>query len=518
MAVSAEVAAALGERETPATRWGQLHQAWRIPQVRRGALGTLLISIGSFTPAYLPQSSPFWPFMRWAHLDNTPAKIVGTVLVLLGVSLLVSAWFRLRPGTGDDDSPEVYRHVRHWAVLLIWGAPFFLAPPIFSHDAYSYAAQGWLVHNGISPYEQGPGVLPGAFADQVAWVWRHTPAPYGPLSLQLQHLIVDATGYDPYVSALAMRLPALVGVGLIGLLVPRLARLYRVDAAAAAWFSTLNPLLVIDFIGGAHNDSLMMGLVVLALWVAKRWGWGWLPGAVLIGVAAAIKQPALLAAYALPLVRRPWRRIEVGETLDIIARAMVSIGLAVGAFALVTWWTELGYGWLNAVNVPGLVVTVSPFTVVGQGLSLLFGALGWESMATEAIRASRAVGLVISVVALAVMAVTTARRRPVAFLAYSYLVVALCAPALHSWYVLWGALLLPLTRPSAHVVRIATWATVVLLSYAAINLSFRNGALSLGVAAIGLYYWQSRHHDRRVRHLRAQRRAKNSHPSAQEAP
>ena len=105
--MSAEVAAAHGERETPATRWGQLHQAWRIPQVRRGALGTLLISIGSFTPAYLPQSSPFWPLMRWAHLDNTPAKIVGTLLVLLGVSLLVSAWFRLRPGTGDDGSPEV---------------------------------------------------------------------------------------------------------------------------------------------------------------------------------------------------------------------------------------------------------------------------------------------------------------------------------------------------------------------------------------------------------------------------
>lgn len=71
------------------------------------------------------------------------------------------------------------------------------APPIFSHDAYSYAAQGWLVHNGINPYDAGPGVLPGSFADQVSWVWRDTPAPYGPLSLQLQHLVVELTGFRP---------------------------------------------------------------------------------------------------------------------------------------------------------------------------------------------------------------------------------------------------------------------------------------------------------------------------------
>ena len=493
-------------RPEATSRWQQLAEAWGMPQVRRGFLGTVLIAMGSFTPAYLPQSSPFWPLMRWAHLDNIPAKIAGTLMVLGGVSLLVSSWFQLRPWgpgraepgvqPGDDRQVEAYRHVRHWAVLLIWGAPFLLAPPIFSHDAYSYAAQGWLVHNGISPYEQGPGVLPGGFADQVAWVWRNTPAPYGPLSLQIQHLLVDLCGYDPYLSALSMRIPALLGVGLIGLLLPRLAAMYHYDPARAAWFGTLNPVLVIDFIGGAHNDSLMMGLVVLALWVTRKVWWGWLPGAVILGVAASIKQPALLAAYALPLVHHPWRRLAIGQTLDVIARAMVSIGLAVGSFAVISIWTGLGFGWLNAVNVPGLVVTVSPFTVVGQGLSLLFGWLGWSSGAVEAIRISRSVGLLVSAIGVAVMAVTTARRRPMAFTAYSYLLIALCAPALHSWYVLWGGLLLPLTRPSTRVLRVGVWATVVLLAYAGINLAFRNGALSLGVAAIALYYWQSRNHDR----------------------
>src|SRR5450759_5715934 len=69
--------------------------------------------------------------------------------------------------------------------------------------------------NDVNPYEAGPGVLPGAFADQVAWVWRFTPAPYGPLSLRLQELIVVASGLQPYLSAVLMRIPALIGVVLI---------------------------------------------------------------------------------------------------------------------------------------------------------------------------------------------------------------------------------------------------------------------------------------------------------------
>jgi alpha-1,6-mannosyltransferase len=83
---------------------------------------------------------------------------------MVGLFLLLDAWFRLRPKDGASEADVyAYHHVRHWAILLIWGAPFLLAPPIFSHDAYSYAAQGWLVHNNINPYEAGPAVLPGAF-------------------------------------------------------------------------------------------------------------------------------------------------------------------------------------------------------------------------------------------------------------------------------------------------------------------------------------------------------------------
>lgn len=464
--------------------------AWKLVPTRIGLLGTFLILLGSLTPAYLPQNSPWWGPLRAAHLDTTPVRIIGTLILLVGIGLLVDGWFKLRP--------TVYSGVKHWAVLAIWSLPLLFGPPTFSHDAYSYSAQGWMLVNEVNPYEAGPGVLPGAFADQVAWVWRFTPAPYGPLSLRLQELIVIVSGLHPYLSTVLMRIPALIGVLLIVVLLPRIAHRLGVDPQLTAWFATLNPLLVIDFVGGMHNDALMMGLVVLALWMALK-GRLWLGGAAVVGIAASIKQPAFLAAYVLPLLTQPlltWKRSDLARTVGRIA---VSCLIAIGTFALVSVACGLGIGWLNAVNVPGLVVTVSPSTVIGQGIQLVLNYFHLDSSEHAAIRLARTIGLVVTVAGVLVLAVTSARKKPLSFLSWSYLLVAFGGPALHSWYVLWGALLLPLTSPSLRVQRVALWTTMVLLSYSAVNLAWRNGAIALGIAAIIPLGWQVIHHERRRR-------------------
>ena len=467
-----------------------LRAAWRVVPTRTGMLGTFLILVGSPTPAYLPQNSPWWGPLRALHLDNAPVKVIGTLILLSGLGLLVDAWFKFRP-TVDVD-------VKRWAVLAIWSIPLLAAPPTFSHDAYSYSAQGWMLVNAVNPYEAGPGVLPGAFADQVAWVWRFTPAPYGPLSLRLQELIVVASGLQPYLSAVLMRIPALIGVVLIVVLLPRIADRMGVDAQLTAWLATLNPLLVIDFVGGAHNDALMMGLVVLALWLGLK-ARMWLAGAVVVGVAAAIKQPAFLAAYALPLLADPlttWKGSHIARTVGKIA---VSCLIAIGTFGAVSLACGLGFGWINAVNVPGLVVTVSPSTVIGQGVQLVLNYFQLDSSEHAAIRLARTIGLAIAVAGVLVLAVVQARKKPMSFLSWSYLLVAFAGPALHSWYVLWGTLLLPLTKPSERIQRIALWTTMVLLSYAAVDLAWRNGAIALGIAAVVPLGWQLIHHERRHR-------------------
>lgn len=465
---------------------GDLRDAWNVTPTRVGMLGTFLILLGSLTPAYLPQNSPWWGPLRALHLDNAPVKVIGTLILVLGLGLLVDAWFRFRP--------TVDLHVKSWAVLTIWSLPLLLAPPTFSHDAYSYSAQGWMLINDVNPYEAGPGVLPGAFADQVAWVWRYTPSPYGPLSLRLQEFIVFASALQPYLSTVLMRIPALIGVVLIVVLLPRIAHRMGVDAQLTSWLAVLNPLLVIDFVGGAHNDSLMMGLVVAAIWLALK-GRLWLAGAVVIGFAAAIKQPAFLAAYALPLLAEPlttWKGSHVARTVGKIAASCL---ISIGTFALISLACGLGFGWINAVNVPGLVVTISPTTVIGQGVQYVLDFFRLDSSGHAAIRLARTIGLAIAAAGVLVLAVVQARKKPMTFLSWSYLLVAFGGSALHSWYVLWGALLLPLTRPSLRVQRIALWITMVLLSYAAVNLAWRNGALALGIAALGPLAWQVVHHE-----------------------
>ena len=460
--------------------WSSWLTAWRSRTGWEGLLATTMLLVGALTPAYLPANSPWWPRLSRVGMSGVTWQVIGSALAITGVIVLVDAWLRLRPGRRAS---TVDARAKHWAVLAVWILPLLAAPPIFSHDAYSYAAQGWLMENDINPYEGYPGLLPGVFADQVAQEWRFTRTPYGPLSLQLQHDIVRLAGFHPYWSAVMMRIPALVGVVLIGVFLPRLARRTGHDASFAAWFGALNPLLVVDFVGGAHNDSFMMGLMVFGLWLATTASWAWVPAAVVIGASAAVKQPAVMAAVALPFIVHPmpsWRPRHVATALGRVVGSLVG---AAGSFALITWRTGLGFGWYHAADVPGRVMTVSPSTLIGLAIRSVLTWFGRYGAATSVVGVTHTIGVGIGAVILVWLAVRKLPRRPLAFLAWGFFAVALTGPALHSWYVLWGALLLPLVAGASRYLHGAVWVTVGLLAYDAINLSWRNGVIALGVAA-----------------------------------
>ncbi len=514
-----------------ASRFGQaLLDAWQARAVRFGFLGSVLLVIGSLSPAYLPQVSPLTRAMASLGVGGPIAKWSGTVVTMIGLALLFEFWLRIRPARRvAHGMPQL----RHWAVLAIVGAPLLLAPPIFSHDAYSYAAQGWMQYNNVDPYLVGPGVLPGQFADQVAWVWRDTPAPYGPLALRMSHWLIIVAGFDPYWSAVIMRIPALLGVGMIGWVTPRIAGRFGVNPAAASWFVLTNPILIIDFIGGAHNDALMVGLMLMGIWVTctyRTWWWG----AAVVGVGAAIKQPALLAAAALPFLTTPgisWRprgawgsrmvarasrfwgseapatqpasatsqpsTVETGlrPVVKALGRSAISVAIAVGVFALLSWVTGLGFGWINAVDVPGKVDTVSPSTVLGHIIQYPVTALGWDPTGRAVIKVVRTIFTVISAVGIVWLAVRHLGRRPLQFVSWSFLLFAFCLPAIRSWYMLWGGVLFPMTRPSTRVLRAAIVVTAVLLGYAAMNFAIRNGAWMVAVLLIIVIWESTRAHE-----------------------
>ena len=444
--------------------------------MRRGLAGSTLIALGSLSPAYLPQNTPLWEPMRAIGLDTWPGRVFATVLVIAGVALMVDAWFKLRP--------SVYHEIKHWPITLLWSLPLLPAPLIFSHDAYGYAALGWLLRSGLNPYEVPIAALPGPFADQFSWMWRYNTAMYPPLSLEMFHGVVVLAGNNPYLSALGMRLPAVLGVGLIVFFLPRVARQIGADIQLTAWFSAINPLVIIDLVGGAHNDALMMGLVVAALWLAFRGQFWW--AAVLVGVAACIKQPAILAFYPIALIRHPWPSLRWAHTRPALRRLALSLAVSVATFVAITFASGLGFGWIYAAGVPGQIVTLAPFTLVGTGLKMALAGLGAPLAGELAMVILRYLGLAVTAAVIGSLALGIGRTRPLTFLSWSYLAFAFGGIALNSWYLTWGGLLLPLTRPNPRIIGSAVTVTAVLLAYEAGNLAWRNDNGSASFVALGL--------------------------------
>ena len=60
-----------------------------------------------------------------------------------------------------------------------------------------------------------------------------------------------------------------------------------------------SPLVLLSLLGGAHNDALMVGLLMAGLAVAKRVGT--VPGVILCALAAGVKSPAALGVLFLGL-------------------------------------------------------------------------------------------------------------------------------------------------------------------------------------------------------------------------
>src|SRR5439155_910401 len=76
---------------------------------------------------------------------------------------------------------------------------------------------------------------------------------------------VPMSHYNLLVTVLLLRLVAVSGVVLIGISLPRLASARGRDPSQAFWLGVCNPLVLIHFIAGAHNDALMVGLTVAGL-------------------------------------------------------------------------------------------------------------------------------------------------------------------------------------------------------------------------------------------------------------
>ncbi|MBC2904213.1 polyprenol phosphomannose-dependent alpha 1,6 mannosyltransferase MptB [Streptomyces cupreus] len=394
-----------------------------------GLAGTAVLAAGGGTAGALP--------VRDLLAPSSAEAALGLIGVYFGVVLLIAAWALLgRLLLGSE--PPTPRALL--VTLGVWAAPLLLAPPLFSRDVYSYLAQGAMVDAHIDVYAHGPARLGGPLADEVAPLWQHTGAPYGPVFLALASALSALTSGELPAGLFGMRLVALLGVALMAAALPRLARHSGADPAAALWLGALNPLVLLHLVAGAHNDAVMLGLLGLGL-VAALGRWPVL-GAVLVTLAALVKAPAVLGLAAVVVLQVRAGRRPVGAVLTTTAAAAAT---TVAATAV----AGTGYGWIGALDTPVSPHNWALTSLLGRATRALLEWFG-SDLAPLAVPAWHALGVAAAVVAIAVIWLRL-RLRPVYALGLSLAAVAALGPAIRPWYALWGLFLIAAAAPSASV-------------------------------------------------------------------
>ncbi|WP_031109118.1 polyprenol phosphomannose-dependent alpha 1,6 mannosyltransferase MptB [Streptomyces sp. NRRL S-146] len=394
-----------------------------------GLAGTACLALGGETAGALPVEDLLHPASARAAL--------GLVGVYFGVVLLIAAWVLLGRLVRGPRPPQPRSLL---LVLAAWAAPLLLAPPLFSRDVYSYLAQGAMVQEHLDVYAHGPARLGGPLADEVAPLWRHTGAPYGPVFLAVAAALSGLTRGELPAGLFGMRLVALGGVALMAAALPRLARHSGADPSAALWLGALNPLVLLHLIAGAHNDAVMLGLLGVGL-VAALGRWPVL-GAVLVPLAALVKAPAVLGLAAVVALR-----VRAGRSP---AKALVTTTVAAaGTTVAATAVAGTGYGWIGALNTPVSPKNWALTTLLGRATRALLEHLG-SDLAPLAVPAWHALGIVAAVITIALIWLRL-RLRPVYALGLSLAAVAALGPAIRPWYALWGLFLIAAAAPSTSV-------------------------------------------------------------------
>ena len=151
---------------------------------------------------------PGGPFGSFGS-DSSLPTIASLALVFGGLILLSRVWFGFLRHLRDHPGFPVKRVV---LVVAIWAVPLLLAPPLFSRDVFSYAAQGEMMSHHINPYHYGPGTLgSGPYVSGVDPLWANTPAPYGPLFLMLAGWSASITFHHALLTIVLLRFQSVAG-------------------------------------------------------------------------------------------------------------------------------------------------------------------------------------------------------------------------------------------------------------------------------------------------------------------
>ena len=353
------------------------------------------------------------------HLDYR----IFLVAILTGSAAYLGLLALSRWVPGSRMSPRA-------AIILIGvlHAIVFVGPILVSTDVFSYIAYARMgVEHGLNPYLHGPAAIKSdpVFA-YVGHDWRRVATAYGPIytliSYPLAPLGVVGALWGMKVMALLASLGTLA-------LIWRCARERGFDPAIATLAVGVNPIYLIYGLGGAHNDLLMMLIMMfaVALSIQQPRSAGreaWAGGAIVMGALVKATVAALLPFMILS-------RRRVAPILGALA------ALALGALIGFVAFGVHGIDVVAALNRDAAFVSTDSFATE---IAHLFGKPGVFPIDHDLLKA----GLVLIVLHL--MWRTWRGYDWVAASGWTLLAISVTSTWLLAWYILWPLPLAVISR------------------------------------------------------------------------
>jgi Glycosyltransferase family 87 len=359
----------------PATTWA-------------GSLGLLALALLS-----IPLAAPGPEFIPGAGAD-APRWVLGAFGEGFGLGgaayqvLLIAAFLAY---LGLLAGAAGLRARRVWGAIAALVALFALAGPLLSLDVFSYITYARLgAEHGLNPYESTPADLPADPAASRVDDWRFSVSVYGP-GFTLASYPLGLVG----VSAALWSLKALTALAVLALawLTARIAAARGVNPAGAAAFVALNPLVLVHVVGGAHNDALMMLLVMAGVCavLAGRAGAG---GASLVAGAAVKFSGTFAAPFAFVGSARRMRLLAGAAAAAVMigaatlaafgSEAAEAFGLAGGNQSLTSYWSVPS----TVARITGIDVDPIRFAFLAGYAALAVWLLAWTARGGDWVRAA----------------------------------------------------------------------------------------------------------------------------------
>ena len=424
-----------------------------------GALFLVICVIGLVLP-YNVFALQLRPNLNIANLTNgrrlAQAGFVLTLAALAGVYYLI--WRACRAAGAVGRQPRAL-----WAVLLTSVLAINLAMlwlyPIDAADVFDNIDRGRITaqYGGNPFYETPRHYAQDTFFKYVAWP-DYTSA-YGPLWELLAAATSRVAGADPLANVLAFKaLGLLFYAGCLALIASILRRRAPERALQGVCLFALNPFVIYETAGNAHNDIVMVFCILLGLWALLRGSLRWAALALVAGgLIKFIPLLLLPVAVAVSLRALPtWR----GRLRYALITGLAVAAMGVAAFA--PFWrggdilAVQRRGTLFTASLPALIqaqleqplgVDASQRTVAAVAALVILAAVGYQTWRVWSIRAPASSGNWLE---------------PIQACAHILLFYLLFACLwFQPWYTLWPLALAALL-PEGAVAR-----TVVLLSYAA---------------------------------------------------